>query len=318
MAVKDTYVEDQDWDDKYRWRGDVDDLEHRIPLEVDAHTELGRTDSDKVVRLVNWKNYPRKQMYRIWMELCPRGTMEWVRRHYDRDGQAKIPEPSLRHLFGSLVDVAILMETGALDIDEEAVRESYVHRDMKPENVFQVDYSATHFAAYPTPKLGNFGLAIRLDAEFDLIMNPVGVNNGTGSRGFVAPEQSARIFEQNGASQPQLKSWIHVWGIGITLLSLINLVAQPPAQTHRNDDDPVSPGFTAYGNRYSEALRNTVQHRSAGHPAERPDLALLRQIIDHCTKPPTGNPDEAEDRRSGRYAELNSSRLARTSTLSRH
>jgi len=78
VAVKDTYVEDQDWDDKYRWRGDVNDLENRIPLEVDAHTELGRTDSDKVVRLVNWKNYPRKQMYRIWMELCPHGTMEWV------------------------------------------------------------------------------------------------------------------------------------------------------------------------------------------------------------------------------------------------
>ncbi|KAK5121097.1 hypothetical protein LTR85_005581 [Meristemomyces frigidus] len=295
-ACKDTYMEEDHWANEFYWRGNFDDIVNRVPTEVDAMLALrDKPGSSSIVRIRNYRVYNKKHMYRIVMEVCPFGTMEWVRRSYEKNAKAKVPEPFPWYLSGSLVEAALLMEKGALDVALPDW-DSIIHRDMKPENILSAGYSDTHFAVYPTPTLSDFGLAIRPTEALDANLNPHGVNGGTGSRGFIAPEQSAGAFDRTGGHpEPRLQSSTNVWGIGITLLSIMNLDGRPPEQTYQDNDDPAPPDFNKNGERYSDALKNMVRECLEADPAARADLDGLRVVIDDCTRPPPDNSQAGSD-----------------------
>jgi serine/threonine protein kinase len=97
------------------------------------------------------------------MEYCPYGDLGKILEHH-RNINQHVPEPLIWHIFESLVNAGLLMEQGGVD-QPRAGWTRILHRDFKPQNAFlglhpDPASGRNDWAAYPTIKLGDYGLAV--------------------------------------------------------------------------------------------------------------------------------------------------------------
>jgi len=72
-----------------------------------------------------------------------------------------MPEPFLWYVFECLCIVGLLLERGAMERNPIRDWKTIVHRDVRTQNVFLAMPDEHRFCLYPTPKVGDFGLAQR-------------------------------------------------------------------------------------------------------------------------------------------------------------
>ena len=184
-----------------------------------------------------------------------------------------------------------------------------IHLDFKPDNVFLGDYPGIdpevppdNFAIYPTCKLGDFGLATyrRLAENRHKLSNNKYMGRGT--RGFQAPEQ---MQQYHATYRPNLNAKTNVWGVGITVMALMNLTVNAgrlqflEAATHESHPARV-PAFTpAAVAEYSSELRQMVQACVQFRQDDRPDFTSLLASLRHYTGLAPGYRDRALGARFG-------------------
>jgi serine/threonine protein kinase len=72
----------------------------------------------------------------------------------------RIPEAFLWHVFESLCVAGLLLERGVVEDNPMRHWRTIVHRDLRPANIFFGMPDKYQFTRYPTPKIGDFGLAV--------------------------------------------------------------------------------------------------------------------------------------------------------------
>nr|OQO27371.1 hypothetical protein B0A51_05263 [Rachicladosporium sp. CCFEE 5018] len=192
--------------DTQRWLIDVrdpwwvqDNCGVYLPMEIMAMKTLASTALPKCKHFVGvrgWHSDIEQGLYRIHTEFCPYGDLSQVVKLFadltenihengvaeDENEIAHIPEPALWYILEALCDAGLTMEFGACNGTRDPEWEKILHRDIKPKNIFLSEPSES-YPHYPTPKLGDFGLAIfETDADHQDFY-------AEGSEGFRSPEQ---------------------------------------------------------------------------------------------------------------------------------
>jgi serine/threonine protein kinase len=81
--------------------------------------------------------------------------------HREDAGPApRVPEPFLWHVFESLCIAGLLLERGVVEHNPMRHWRTIVHRDLRPANIFFGIPDKHRYSRYPTPKIGDFGLAV--------------------------------------------------------------------------------------------------------------------------------------------------------------
>ena len=202
----------------------------------------------------------------MYMELCPHGDLERIETHY-RSLNQPIPEPLIWHIFESLVNVGLPMEQGSVTEAQDGWIQ-IVHRDIKALNVFLGLHplpapTRDNWAAYPTIKLGDYGLAVEISPAD--IRNPDDLVD-EGTSGFQAPEQIA------GTGDPGLlTAKTNVFGVGITVMNLMSL----------NQDVGVYDWSAARkGSRLAEAYPGATAETGDHYSEEL--IALVKGCVEHA------------------------------------
>ncbi|KAK4504516.1 hypothetical protein PRZ48_005432 [Zasmidium cellare] len=250
------------------WFGPVHD---RRPMEAIVPQRLRKaTQSFHILGCLGWTVFDRYQTYRIYTEFCPHGDLDYLLKQHARAGQHPsydengvvidhlIPERALWSIFEGLTSAVLIMQTGRLprhDMPDEPHIHPVIHCDIKPLN----DEAHEEFwPGIPVVKLGDFGLVVQTTAA------NARVRGAAGTKGFNAPEQAGRSQTAELASD--------VWGIGRTMLSLVNL-----------DRDPLNLLDTAGDLFFPPEANAAAQHKYSGR---------LLELIASCLQ------REPEDRRS--------------------
>lgn len=218
-----------------------------------------------------------------------------------------IPEPAIWYIFNSLIKAGLTMEQVSVDEDDPTGAQNLgevVHLDIKPHNIFLGDYPrndpkfpSDNFAIYPTCKLGDFGMSTYRHLAKHRTKSYI----GRGTAGFFAPEQR---LEYHAKERPHLNAKTNVWGVGCTVMALMNLDFSAGALQFRearmNELDPLLvPAFTpAAISEYSGQLRHLVRSCVQYRQDDRPDFATLSATLRHCTVPTPGMRDYALGARS--------------------
>lgn len=237
----------------------------------------------------------------IYMEYCPNGDGMHLLEHYkaqnvinqhqnSQQTNVYIPEPAIWHIFNSLIKAGLTMERVFVNDDDQVNAKNLsevVHLDFKPDNIFLGDYppndpdvAPNNFAMYPTIKLGDFGLATyRRLAE-----NMPKVYIGRGTPGYFPPEQMLHYHGRQ--PRPHLNAKTNVWGVGITVMTLMNLNApagnQQFKQAATDELNPLLvPDFTSaaiagYSAPLRDLVRACVQYRQDDRPTFTSLLTSLR------------------------------------------
>ena len=130
---------------------------------------------------------------------------------------------------------------------------------------------------YPTPKLGDFGLAIQTSTRDP--QNPSGYNNGTGTCGFRAPEQMApgrRAASSAGQDLSQLLAHTNVFGVGAIMWSLANRELCYDAKLDARGTRRIAGEHTK---KLSSDLLFLIQDCMAFRVEDRKTFAQLRRVI---------------------------------------
>lgn len=240
-------------------------------------------------------------MIQMHIEYCPYGDLASLYEHHKSVDQP-IPEPLLWHIFESLANVGLLMEQGGIT-QAQVGWTQILHRDLKPSNVFlslhpQSVPSQDNWAAYPTIKLGDYGLAVETSPNDD--RNPRDFR-GAGTPAYQAPEQ---IHVQGDDNTPRLTSKTDVFGVGITVMTLMSRHQDVGVEDEWSDARGGSrhpsdlPHLTdeAAGD-YSEELVELVYNCVEYDQNARPSFSEVRDTILHYTQGEGGSPDD--DRADG-------------------
>nr|POE79766.1 hypothetical protein CFP56_07832 [Quercus suber] len=118
--------------------------------------------SDYVVTLRNWRIQSEPvehRCLRLYMEPCLGGDLYGILGL----NRGLLPEPFLWYCFEALTNVGLLAQHGRLDGRPRRGHKRILHRDFKTPNVFCGNASKSKFRGYPTPKLGDWGLAVVMD-----------------------------------------------------------------------------------------------------------------------------------------------------------
>jgi serine/threonine protein kinase len=128
----------------------------------------------------------------------------------EEEGCPQIPEPFLWHVFECLCTAGLLLDRGA--VERNPMWKTVVHRDLRPVNIFLAAPDAKRFSRYPTPKIGDFGLAVYAppsDYDGDILEDcpPEGPPE------CVPPEQRFDMMQEEGWNDRWLlSSKSNVWG----------------------------------------------------------------------------------------------------------
>jgi serine/threonine protein kinase len=198
-----------------------------------------------------------------------------------------IPEPAIWHIFETLIKAGLVMEQGAEGPPPPPwwVGGPVVHLDLKPGNVFignepEPTEDSDNFAMYPRFKVADFGHSIddRRNPRADRFYRD------RGTPFFMSPEKWS-VHEYPGQNQDPLNTKTNVWGVGITLMAMMNLNenagALDFAEATTDERDPnLVPKFKARAARkYSARLRDMVVSCVGFRQANRPTFDdLLTQL----------------------------------------
>lgn len=200
-----------------------------------------------------------------------------------------IPEPAIWCAFEVLIRAGLVMEQGDVNQPQPGwVGGPVVHLDFKPDNLYIADYpdqdeeQPENFAMYPSFKVADFGLSI------DDRRHPQEDYRGRGTEWYRAPEQ-LMPFDYHGQNQETLNTKTNVWGVGITVMALMNLNLMAGDLKFReaanDENDPrLVPQFLPEANRkYSRTLRNLVTHCLQFRQVDRPTFQVLRTSLEAAT-----------------------------------
>lgn len=219
----------------------------------------------------------------MYMEYCPYGDLGNILGHY-LNLNRPIPEPLIWHIFESLVNAGLLMQQGSVT-QRQAGWTLILHRDFKPQNVFlglHPDPVPTrdNWAAYPTIKLGDYGLAVETLPPDD--RNP-GEFTDAGTPRYQAPEQIDVPADPN---PPPLTTKTNVFGVGITVMALMDRLHEVGvkdnwAAARAGSTEPVDLAHldAQAVNNYSSQLVNLVSACVRYGQNDRPSFDHVRAAI---------------------------------------
>ena len=230
------------------------------------------------------------------MEYCPYGDLGKILEHHRRINQ-HVPEPLIWHIFESLVNAGLFMEQGGVD-QPRAGWTQILHRDFKPQNAFlglhpDPASGRSDWAAYPTIKLGDYGLAVEILPQDD--RNPFDFVDA-GTLGYQAPEQ---IDDPDDDNPPPLTAKTNVFGVGITVMQLMDPFHHVGVQDNwdaarAGSDDPADfPHLNAQAAaNYSNELLNRVYACVEYGQNDRPSFDHVRAAILSHTQGEGGLPHD--------------------------
>jgi serine/threonine protein kinase len=240
----------------------------------------------------------------MYMEYCPYGDLGKILEHH-RNINQHVPEPLIWHIFESLVNAGLLMEQGGVD-QPRAGWTRILHRDFKPQNAFlglhpDPASGRNDWAAYPTIKLGDYGLAVEALPQDD--RNPFNFVDA-GTPGYQAPEQ---IDDPDDDDPPPLTAKTNVFGVGITVMQLMDPfhhvgVQDDWAAARAGSRDPADfPHLNAQAAaNYSSELLNRIYACVEYGQNDRPSFSHARDAIRYYTQGQGGSPQN--DRAQGMRA----------------
>ena len=158
------------------------------------------------------------------------------------------------------------------------------NRLFKPRIVFLGVESNDDFPFYPTPKLGDYGLAVKTNS-FDRD-NPHRLV-GTGTHGYLAPEQKPRRDDPwyLRGNQGKLSAHTNIWAMGVVMYELLTLHRVNTALfVTEVDPDGGVEGLkeihTSKNPEYSDLLRTLIMECLRPNPKERPTVEEVQIRID--------------------------------------
>ena len=225
----------------------------------------------------------------MYLEYCPYGDLQDVlRRHVASN--VSIPEPLIWHIFESLVNAGLLTEQGGVTQPRNPWME-IVHLDFKPPIVLLGLYPQPaggrgNWAAYPTVKLGDYGLAAETSPTDG--RNP-GFLTDSGTDRFHAPEQVSGMGDP-----PRMTAKTNVFGVGVTIMLMMDRLNEVGV------DDNWASGRASrivqwkpeVAADYSEELRDLVLQCVQYRQRDRPSFAQVRDYILRYTRGEGGLPDD--------------------------
>lgn len=249
------------------------------------------------------------------MEYCPNGDGDKLLIQHvvlNQQQNSYIPEPAIWHIFNSLIKAGLTMERVFAGLNDQANARQLgevVHLDIKPDNIFFGDYpgpapelAPNSFAMYPICKLGDFGLATYRRLAENQRNQEENLYIGRGAPSFFAPEQK---LDYHGRRRPNLNTKTNVWGVGITVMALMNLNVAAGnlqfQQAETDESDPsLVPAFTPDAiAAYSPELRRMVQGCVQYRQEDRPSFTSLLASLRHYTGLAPGYRDRALGARFG-------------------
>ncbi|KAL8924289.1 MAG: hypothetical protein Q9208_004070 [Pyrenodesmia sp. 3 TL-2023] len=222
------------------------------PMEVSVMEEIAKytkdtgTENTGTVALRKYKRFPRREVHRLYLEFCPYGDLYKLIKQY-RARKRFIPAGFIWNVFYQLAVACEVLES--LPLNKRKEYSEYVHRDIKPHNVFLAkpnkNDGEVSDGAYPMAKLGDFGLVICTSLEDP--SNPR-YYRGDGTPGYKALEQEDlstndpkymrkvcnrtqaldrlayyKRHESPRGALPRILSHTNVWGIGAVIFELMTL-----------------------------------------------------------------------------------------------
>ncbi|KAL9086887.1 MAG: hypothetical protein Q9165_006893 [Trypethelium subeluteriae] len=284
---------ENEWNQPFIWY----DKATRTPLETKLHEVVHHQHCRNITDLLGWRRYIERGAFRLYLEFCPHGDLAEVLYSY-YESPFFIPESFLWHLFLSLARACVTMDhVGARWQEPQNPRwtddTDIVHLDLKPSNtiVFLGEPTGRGFLGYeyPTPKVGDFGLAEYTDRNDT--RNP-GFFDIIGTAGYKNPEQLGYSNHFNDL----VLSWSNVFSVGVLMWSLSMLRARneepPPAdrQQMRTTATAFLPQLPVFQHWYSfnpwvysQALQDLITTCLRYRPNDRPTswqlVATIRNQI---------------------------------------
>ncbi|KAL8932786.1 MAG: hypothetical protein Q9216_006677 [Gyalolechia sp. 2 TL-2023] len=277
------------------------------PFEVQVMEDLQDEENNGTVQLRGYSRYPRSRAHRIYMEYCEHGDLERLISRYRSKryvvdcrfkpseqstylGRQYIPEEFIWDAFYHLANACRALDQGPKRRPKDERRNLYIHRDVKPENIFLAapgGYGQNCAPIYPRTKLGDFGLTDVTGVDDPL--NP-SAYKGAGTIGYRPPEQKFPahiqkdqsyykfrddfVYEEITNDEPKFGSGSNIWGVGVCIYKLIWLTdASYDFYVKMKEDGEVIPKIqTTRIPEYSQELRDLVHECLNFSPLKRPAL----------------------------------------------
>ncbi|KAL9596689.1 MAG: hypothetical protein Q9179_004527 [Wetmoreana sp. 5 TL-2023] len=264
------------------------------PDEVEVMENLRQWPKSGILQLRGYRRYPRSKAHRLYLDYCEHGDLDGLITKY-RIRKQYFPEEFIWEVFYHMAKACASMARGPTPRDRKSTKTTYVHRDIKPGNI------------YPTPVLGDFGTTVATGPRDP--DNPW-LWKGPGTSGYKAPVRviHGEVFKEQkmpreyqdkltGDREANRDRWVeqevrphwpkmgpqtNVWGVGACIYKLMLLTnadfdfygkvkhgeVMDKIKTHRQPKD------------YSQELRDLVHDCLKFDPDWRPSPTMLLRRIE--------------------------------------